>query len=77
MKLKDIQPGNLYIAKVSEQLEVVRIKEVEGVFKYLTNKWTWRIVAINIATGQELQIKSSQLKRAVPQEDAPEDNLNS
>src|SRR5262245_52822639 len=59
MKSADIRIGETYLAKVSGRLQRVR---VTGDFtRYNPTRHGWR--AVNLATGRELRIKSSQRLR--------------
>ncbi len=61
MKLKDVEVGGRYHAKVSGTLAVVRVVEVKQIppISRLPNS-TWRtvILAVNEATGRRITVRS-------------------
>src|SRR4026208_2176011 len=59
MKSADIKIGEVYLAKVSGQLQRVRV--TSDFTRYNPTRHGWR--AVNLATGRELRIKSSQRLR--------------
>jgi len=59
MKSADIKIGEVYLAKVSGQLQRVRV--TRDFTRYNPTRHGWR--AVNLATGRELRIKSSQRLR--------------
>ena len=69
MKLCDIQIGGRYTAKVSGQVQVVRVIAIEEVPPpswSARDAWRRRIIAVNEATGRRITIRSPQrLRRAV------------
>jgi hypothetical protein len=69
MKLSDVQIGGRYTAKVSGQVQVVRVIAIEEVPPPSWSKrgvWRTQITAVNEATGRRIAIRSPQrLRRAV------------
>ena len=70
MKLKDVEVGGRYEAKVSGQRTVVRVVEIRQVpGRFNSGRSTTDIYAINERTGKRLTIRSPQrLRRRVGQE---------
>jgi hypothetical protein len=67
MKLKDIQVGGRYEAKVSGQVQVVRVtelKEIPPASYARRDAWRTVIYAVNEATGRRITIRSPQRLRA-------------
>lgn len=63
MKLKDVEIGGRYVAKVSGRLQVVRITDVRSESNRLTGRERTTFVAINEATGRRVTIRSAQRLR--------------
>jgi hypothetical protein len=63
MKLKDVEVGGRYVAKVSGRMQVVRITDVRTESSPLTGRERTTFVAINEATGRRVTIRSAQRLR--------------
>ncbi len=64
MKLKDVQIGGRYVAKVSGKVQVVRIAAKREVFSGSQMRWVFD--AVNERTGRRITIRSPQrLRRRV------------
>ena len=63
MKLKDIQIGGRYVAKISGRLAVVRVTELKEVPAFASDRWKTLIYAVNEATGRRITIRSPQRLR--------------
>lgn len=61
MKLKDIEVGGRYVAKVSGKEQVVRITDKREVFSGCQMRWVFD--AVNEATGRRITIRSPQRLR--------------
>ena len=65
MKLKEIEIGGRYTAKVSGRLQVVRVLEIREAPGWgPSGRSTTRIEAINEATGRKITIRSPQRLRS-------------
>jgi hypothetical protein len=64
MKLKDIEIGGRYLAKVSGQLVTVRVTELKEVPAFASDRWKTIIYAVNEATGRHITIRSPQRLRS-------------
>ena len=67
MKLKDVEVGGRYEAKVSGSVQVVRIvelKEIPPASWSATSAWRTLILAVNEATGRKVTIRSPQRLRS-------------
>jgi len=64
MKLKDIEIGGRYLAKVSGQLVTVRVTEFKEVPAFASDRWKTIIYAVNEATGRRITIRSPQRLRS-------------
>ena len=67
MKLREVEVGGRYLAKVSGQVQVVRVVEIREIPPAsLSSRAAWRtlIYAVNEATGRKVTIRSSQRLRA-------------
>jgi hypothetical protein len=67
MKLKDIEVGGRYEAKVSGSVQVVRVvelKQIPPASWSTTGAWRTLIYAVNEATGRRITIRSPQRLRA-------------
>ena len=65
MKLKDVQVGGRYLAKVSGQIAIVRVTELKEV-PASRGRWKTIIYAVNEATGRRITVRSPQrLRRRV------------
>jgi len=64
MKLKDIEIGGRYLAKVSGQLVTVRVTELKEVPAFASDHWKTIIYAVNEATGRRITIRSPQRLRS-------------
>jgi hypothetical protein len=66
MKLKDIEVGGRYMAKVSQSLSVVRVVEIKQIppASWSARNW-WRtiILAVNEKTRRQITIRSPQRLR--------------
>ncbi len=63
MKLKDVEIGGRYVAKVSGKHQVVRIVELKEVPAFQSDRWRTVIYAVNEATGRRITIRSPQRLR--------------
>jgi hypothetical protein len=63
MKLKEIEVGGRYTAKVSGQLAVVRVVELKQVPAFASDRWKTIIYAVNESTGRQVTIRSPQRLR--------------
>lgn len=61
MKLKDIQVGGRYVAKVSGKLTTVRITDIRE--SYWLDRLKTSIYAVNEASGRSITIRSPQRLR--------------
>ena len=69
MKLKDVEVGGRYHAKVSGALAVVRIvelKQIPPAYHLPDGNWRTIIYAINEATGRRITVRSAQRLRPLP-----------
>jgi len=64
MKLKDIEVGGRYLAKVSGQLVTVRVTELKEVPAFASDRWKTIIYAVNEATSRRITIRSPQRLRS-------------
>ena len=64
MKLKDVQVGGRYVAKVSGKLTTVRVTELVERYNYSSKRMLTVILAVNEATGRGITIRSAQRLRA-------------
>jgi hypothetical protein len=64
MKLKDIQIGGRYVAKISGRLAVVRVTELKEVPALASDRWKTLIYAVNEATGRRITVRSPQRLRS-------------
>ena len=62
MKLKDIEIGGRYLAKVSGHLVIVRVTEMTEAFSF--NRQKTVIHAVNEATGRRITLRSPQRLRS-------------
>jgi len=66
MKLKDVEVGGRYVAKVSGKEQVVRVVELKDVSAFQSDRWKTIIYAVNERTGRHITIRSPQrLRRRV------------
>ena len=66
MKLKDIEIGGRYVAKVSGKLTTVRVVEIREASSYGSTRTRTIIEAVNEATGRRITLRSPQrLRKAV------------
>mgnify|MGYP000739997681 FL=1 len=63
MKLKDVEVGGRYLAKVSGQLVTVRVVELKEIPALASDRWKTIIYAINETTGRRITIRSPQRLR--------------
>jgi hypothetical protein len=72
MKLKDVQVGGRYRAKVSGQLVTVRVVDLRETFAFRGGRSKTVIEAVNEATGRRITLRSAQRlrSRVDQQEDA-------
>jgi hypothetical protein len=67
MKIKDVEVGGRYTAKVSGQVRIVRVTEIEEI---PPASWSKRhalrtvIYAVNESTGKQITIRSAQRLRS-------------
>jgi hypothetical protein len=69
MKLKDVEVGGRYHAKVSGTLAVVRVveeKQIPPAYHQPNRQWWTVISAINEATGRRITVRSPQHLRPLP-----------
>jgi len=67
MKLKDVEVGGRYEAKVSGSVQVVRVvelKQIPPASWAVSSAWRTLIYAVNEATGRQITIRSPQRLRA-------------
>lgn len=64
MKLKDIEIGGRYLAKVSGHLVTVRVTELKEVPAFASDRWKTIIYAVNETTGRRITIRSPQRLRS-------------
>lgn len=65
MKLKDVEVGGRYLAKVSGQLVTVRVTELKEVPAFAGDRWKIIIHAVNEATGRRITVRSPQRLRPI------------
>lgn len=66
MKLKDIEIGGRYVAKVSGKLQVVRILDLRSSCDPFSGRERTTFMAVNESTGRRITIRSPQrLRRRV------------
>ena len=63
MKLKDVEVGGRYLAKVSGQRVTVRVVELKEVPALASDHWKTIIYAVNETTGRRITIRSPQRLR--------------
>ena len=63
MKLKDVEVGGRYLAKVSGQRVTVRVVELQEVPALASDRWKTIINAVNETTGRRITIRSPQRLR--------------
>lgn len=63
MKLKDIQIGGRYLAKVSGKLATVRVVEIREASSYVGGRPRTIIEAVNETTGRRITLRSAQRLR--------------
>ena len=63
MKLKDIEVGGRYVAKVSGRLATARVVDLKEVPALSGDRWKTIIHAVNETTGWRVTIRSSQRLR--------------
>jgi hypothetical protein len=69
LKLKDVQVGGRYHAKVSGNLAVVRVvelKQIPPAYHLPNGNWRTIIYAVNEATGRRITVRSPQRLRPLP-----------
>ncbi len=66
MKLKDIEVGGRYRAKVSGRLVTVRVTEMKQIPAFASDRWKTIIYAVNERTGRQITIRSPQRLRPMP-----------
>jgi hypothetical protein len=69
LKLKDIEVGGSYHAKVSGTLVVVRVVEIKQIppaYRQPNGNWRTIIYAVNEATGRRITVRSPQRLRPLP-----------
>jgi len=64
MKLKDVEVGGRYRAKVSGQLVTVRVTELREVPAFGSSRAKTIINAVNESTGRRITIRSAQRLRS-------------
>jgi hypothetical protein len=69
LKLRDIEIGGRYHAKVSGTLVVVRVVEIKQIppaYHLPNGNWRTMIYAVNEATGRRITVRSPQRLRPLP-----------
>jgi hypothetical protein len=69
VKLKDVQVGGRYCAKVSGAQAVVRVTELKQIppaYHSPNGNWRTIIYAVNEATGRRITVRSPQRLRPLP-----------
>ena len=69
MKLKDVEVGGRYHAKVSGSVAVVRVvelKQIPPAYHLPNGNWRTIIYAVNEATGRRITVRSPQRLRPLP-----------
>jgi hypothetical protein len=69
MKLKDIEVGGRYEAKVSGRVQVVRVvelKQIPPASWSARDAWRTIIIAVNESTGRKITVRSPQRLRPLP-----------
>ncbi len=63
MKLKDVEIGGRYLAKISGKLTTVRVVEIREASSYASGRSRTIIEAVNESTGRRITLRSAQRLR--------------